>query len=777
MANFGQYEVLEAVHLAPAGSLSRARRVDGQRGLYAIKRFSPPVDDPSEPRWEVQSFLDRAKAQQHLAAGGARHWAPIYDLGFEREGAWYATDFHPLSAQKLIDGCVEMKPDILRHVVASIVQGLSELKSLRNRAHGNLKPTNVLFAGRDLTGARVLLTDLASNAQATKSGEAGDLHALGELIYALMFYRRPSPDSWPLPFTPQWEQLGRHGEAWRELCSDLLNPMPAARPPLVQIARRLQNMRQPRKFPVRRLLAAVAVPVILLAGAVATLSYLDHGARKQFCQAKHDWFGQFARAIADPGRRSHWSTDKDLKRVLDEVPLDRINAVDCDRANPIRYSLKDYQAVREANLTINQVQRDLMARWPTLARAGDLRHKFEDRGWSQPAWFLGKRIDDLRPVPGADVAKAVDRLLLLSPHIESGLALADSDWKQFSERLKQIQSAHDPVLDALAGVLRRSAASAVRLEDGGFQGLDEAHQDGQLADRLAEALNTTWPTNVDRERLDLEIKRAIDPAHAKKADVDKWLALVALNAFRPGEARTAAEALRKRLNETADLVTHSHISADETAAFNTERRTATTAIIEFEQLPVTQHTLHEGAFARKRDELQNRIDALRKFYHPEGPEDWLKTLPAVATSSDKINAYWEAWRRVLRGSVAEMNKDHKAFLTYQQGTERLRGVLVAVDQGFAPPPSLPDAAFSAAARKRREMAMEMLLPLIDPRDPKFDADALKTARTAYSEWSQNLIALSGDFPINKDLLTLDDRPDEKWKQKAPDFWADPAVQA
>ncbi|MDB5292800.1 MAG: hypothetical protein JWL69_4041, partial [Phycisphaerales bacterium] len=269
----------------------------------------------------------------------------------------------------------------------------------------------------------------------------------------------------------------------------------------------------------------------------------------------------------------------------------------------------------------------------------------------------------------------------------------------------------------------------------------------------------------------------IDPAHAKKADVDKWLALVALNAFRPGEARAAAEALRKRLNETTDLVTHAHVSADETAAFDAERRAAATAIGEFAQIPVTQHTLDEGTFAQKRDELQNRIDALRKFYHPEGPEDWLKTLPAIATSSDKVNAYWEAWRRVLRDSLAEMNKDHNVFLTYQQGTEHLRGVLVAVDQGFAPPPALPDPAYSAAARKRREGAMEKLLPLIDPRDPKFDPDALKAAQEAYSEWSRNLIALSGDFPIAKDLLTLDDRPDEKWKQKAPEFWADPAVKA
>ncbi|HWE98158.1 MAG TPA: SUMF1/EgtB/PvdO family nonheme iron enzyme [Tepidisphaeraceae bacterium] len=777
MANVGKYEVLEAIHLAPSGSLSRARRADGGKGVYAVKRFSPPVDDPTEPRWEVQAFLDRARAQQHLVSGGARHWAAVHDLGVEGDGAWFVADYHPLSAQKLIDGCVDMKPEALRNIVSGIVQGLSELKALRNRAHGNLKPANVLFAGRDLASARVLLTDLASNGQATRVGEAGDLYTLGEVIYALTFYRRPARGTWPLPFTAQWEQLGRHGEAWRQLCSDLLNPTPAARPNLIAIARRLQTLRPPRKRRVRRALALLAVPVILLGGAVAVLSYLDHSARKQFCQSRHEWFGQFAQAISDPARRRAWGADKDLKRVLDEVPLDAIRRIDCNRANPVQYSLKDYQAVRDANVTVDLVQRDVTTRWPVVARAADLRRKFADRGWAQPAAYLAKRIDAARAAPGADVAGAIDRLLRASPHVESGLALTESDWKTFSERLQQIQATHDPVLSALAHLLRRSAESAVKLDDNGFQGLDEVHEDGQLADRLAEALRTTWPTNVDRERFDVEVKQAIDPAHVKKADVDRWLALVALNAFRPGEARAAAEALRKRLNETADLVTHAHVSPDEADAFNNDRRAAAGAITEFEATPVTQHTVDEGAFAQKRDELQNRIDALRKFYHPEGPEDWLKTLPAIATSSDRINAYWEAWRRVLRSSLGEMNKDRKAFLTYQQGTEQLRGVLVAVDQGFAPPPTLPDPAFSTAARKRRELAMEKLLPLIDPRDPKFDPDALKSAQEAYGEWSRNLISLSGDFPLTKDVLTLDDRPDEKWKQKAPGFWSDPAVQA
>ena len=67
------------------------------------------------------------------------------------------------------------------------------------------------------------------------------------------------------------------------------------------------------------------------------------------------------------------------------------------------------------------------------------------------------------------------------------------------------------------------------------------------------------------------------------------------------------------------------------------------SITEFEQSAYTRRTIDDGTFARKRDQVQNRIEALRRFYHPEGPEEWLAALPAVATGSDKINGYWETW--------------------------------------------------------------------------------------------------------------------------------------
>ena len=139
MNNVGNYEILDELSLTRHGSVSRARRADGEPGDFAVKRFVVHVDDPSEPHWELQTFLDRARVQQTLAGGGARQWAPIHDLGIEVDSAWYVTDYHPLTIQKLIDARISLKPQNLYALVLGVLKGLSELKALRNRSHGRLE--------------------------------------------------------------------------------------------------------------------------------------------------------------------------------------------------------------------------------------------------------------------------------------------------------------------------------------------------------------------------------------------------------------------------------------------------------------------------------------------------------------------------------------------------------------------------------------------------------------------------------------------------------------
>ena len=352
MIKVGNYEILDEVSVTRHGSISRARQTNGERGLFAVKRFRMAVDDPSEPNWELQTFLDRARVQQTLAAGGARRWAPIHDLGIDLDSAYYITDYLPLSAQKLIDGKVRLKSKELFAVVIGIVNGLSELKALRNRAHGNLHARNVLISGSDLPTAAILLTDPATNGQAVRLGEAGDMRALGELIHQLVLHRAVGAGEWQLRSSAEWNSLGSDAATWRKLCSDLLNPDPSERLHLSSLGQRLGGVRPRKPMRLGRVLATAAMLALLAGGAVATLSVVDHNARVQFCQARRDWLGKFADAIANPVHRKRWQADPDLLRIMGEVPADQIRAVQCDEKTLIRWKYDEYKTIREANSVI-----------------------------------------------------------------------------------------------------------------------------------------------------------------------------------------------------------------------------------------------------------------------------------------------------------------------------------------------------------------------------------------------------------------------------------------
>src|SRR5437868_4235438 len=155
MASFGKYIVVDVIGLTPHGSVSTARLGADPEPKFVIKQFKAPNADPDEPQWESQGFLDRARVQRSVLASGGRYWAPIYDMGITPEGAWIATDYLPLSAQKLVDAKVTLRAAVLHRLLQSVVKGLCELHEVRHRAHGSLKPGNILIdANGDLAEAR-----------------------------------------------------------------------------------------------------------------------------------------------------------------------------------------------------------------------------------------------------------------------------------------------------------------------------------------------------------------------------------------------------------------------------------------------------------------------------------------------------------------------------------------------------------------------------------------------------------------------------------------------
>jgi hypothetical protein len=234
MTKHGQYQVVDVLCLTATGAVSTVRLPRRSGVLFALKQLKSVQTDPDEPQWDSQLFLDRARLQKSVAAAGGKYWLPVRDMGATPGGAWVVTDYYPLSGQKLVDGRMQLGAGELHHVIECVVKGLVELQQARGRAHGNLKPSNIIIEPGDLSQSLVFLTDPAHG---TLHNEADDLRSLGELIYQfVMRHAFVEGGEWPLPESAAWDRLGRWSERWRELCSYLLAPDPGSRPKLADVS-------------------------------------------------------------------------------------------------------------------------------------------------------------------------------------------------------------------------------------------------------------------------------------------------------------------------------------------------------------------------------------------------------------------------------------------------------------------------------------------------------------------------------------------------------------
>src|SRR4051794_16726116 len=284
---YGNHNLTDELYRTPFGFVGTARPVGAGpgNGPRLIKVFSPTVGDDAARNAEADAFVERAAAQQKLASREGSHWGRIYDLGRTPEGAFYVTDYHPLTLRKLLDARLDVSAGALHRIVSGIVDGLRELRDGLGRAHGNLKPSNVLLVGRgEMSSSGVALTDMASPSMASSVGEAGDRFAVGQMIHELVL-QRPFDEGtvWPLPPDPTWTiRLGSKGEGWRRLCEDLLAPAP---PPqaasLALIAKTVRKLTPPRAG-VRRLVPLAVAALVLIAVAGGVL-YAGYNAQQTYC--------------------------------------------------------------------------------------------------------------------------------------------------------------------------------------------------------------------------------------------------------------------------------------------------------------------------------------------------------------------------------------------------------------------------------------------------------------------------------------------------------------
>ena len=230
------------------------------------------VSAPGREPLRASEFLDLAKLQRDLIAKGATHWAAIHEVGNAPGGPYYVTDNYRRTAQSLVKFRVAARPASLYTIVHSVLRGLDELKTFAGRAHGNLKPSNVLMTGSKRR-LKVALTDPAPAAFRTREAEEADLHAVGELIHQLVLHEKPPAVVQSIPPSEAWSRL-RQGEKWRELCNRLLNPAGDEMPSRADVLKVVADLR-PRRSPVR-VIAYVTVALLVLATALLVPWYRDN---------------------------------------------------------------------------------------------------------------------------------------------------------------------------------------------------------------------------------------------------------------------------------------------------------------------------------------------------------------------------------------------------------------------------------------------------------------------------------------------------------------------
>ena len=235
---FGSYTTVRELAAGPTATVYLATddpaRSKGQP-RFAIKVFTTS----SLPDWQTEEtanavaekaaeFLRSTTRQKSAHTGGARHVAAIRDGGQSEAGAWFATDYYPRTAQKLIEGRVSLNRETIHHIIASAVRGALEFKALTGEPHGNIKPANVLIGGAsNLLRAPVVLIDPSPGAK--ESGDAlelSDLRAVGELIFRLVRRRDMSgADQWPVEMNLEWKAMFEEtAQQWLTLCNWLLDP-------------------------------------------------------------------------------------------------------------------------------------------------------------------------------------------------------------------------------------------------------------------------------------------------------------------------------------------------------------------------------------------------------------------------------------------------------------------------------------------------------------------------------------------------------------------------
>jgi|GEM_PF-4125602 len=237
MPAFGRF--VTATELASSGlyTLWSARLADAKgEAAFAIRSFRIEDDfaDPEVLEEQARRFIASAELQRKLSEAGGTgesRWAKIHELGKTTSHAYYVTDLFPISGKRLIDARRSLSGEQIVGIARSVAAGLA---AMGGRAHGDLRPSNVMIPALEGRGARALLCDPAPEESLSDTSLEEDRRALAGLVVQLVTFRAITK-SGEVRDGPEWQRLGKRGQAIRAWCERAGTPGDAGKATLAEL--------------------------------------------------------------------------------------------------------------------------------------------------------------------------------------------------------------------------------------------------------------------------------------------------------------------------------------------------------------------------------------------------------------------------------------------------------------------------------------------------------------------------------------------------------------
>jgi formylglycine-generating enzyme required for sulfatase activity len=491
--------------------------------VFCVKVFQPSALLLDKPRakTEIELFLNSARVQQKVASGSAGHWAPIHQCESTAQGAFCVTNRYDRSLQQLIDGHVKLSSLALYTIVQSVAEALVELKQACGRAHGNLKPNNILIAdAEDVRQTQTVLSDpLPDEYVDAKAHWDTDLRAIGKFIYQLVVHR-PSPavDGWQVPDTKEWSRLGKQANAWRNLCNRLLNAH--LRPGAITLellAEELARLKEARPaLPPRYLIAAGAVVAACIVALVMLLRAgppPEKAEWENLCTEYTAWVEALYKDLGLPkGNQTAqaWQNDADLKQIIERIKSASypytvvVSRGQVDVSDIVAHP--EYAEQKETQRALKAIE-DIKSffdpnsdnPWTVIRNLQTAADAFAQRDWQGPAAHLQSLAGGVKPQENSSVLQSVEKILEF--HRKGILDRIIASAEEIRKYQEIVAGSGDPVLAKFDyDYVNRQTASVSR--DAGEQNIDRLNerlrQMAELGRQLAEFVEGDWQTKVDR---------------------------------------------------------------------------------------------------------------------------------------------------------------------------------------------------------------------------------------------------------------------------------------